>query len=145
MAFQKPLYFLQASRHLNGGCLSITYHDGDVEDPQLLFCRLSLGLVCGVKAGQVGGPVLVVDVEQQRAVLQPLLPPAHQWDVVRVARDLCKSKASHAGNVEERDDGGHLPLPQKWVEGPRYTDSRLPLVTSCQHHGCPYTTHTLKD
>lgn len=132
-----PLYFLQASGHLRRGCLPITYHDRDVEDPQFLLCRLGLGLICGVKAGQVGGPVLVVDVEEQRAILQPLLPPAHQWDVIRVARDLCKSKAGHTGNVEERGDGGRSPLPPKWVKGLRDTHSRLPSVTSCQHHYCP--------
>lgn len=85
MAFQKPLYFLEASGQLKRGSLPITYHDRDVEDPQLLLCGLSLGFLCGVEARQVGGPVLVVDVEEQRAILQPLLPPAHQWDVIRVA------------------------------------------------------------
>lgn len=118
VAFQKPLYFTHVSEHLNRGCLPITYHDRDVEDPQLLLCRLGLGLIRGVEARQVGGPILVVDVEEQRAILQPLLPPAHQWDVVCVARDLCKSKAGYAGNAaEERSDGEHPPLPQKMDGG----------------------------
>lgn len=113
MAFQKPQYFLQTSEQLNRGCLPITYHDRDVEDPQLFLCRLSLGLLSGVKAGQVGGPVLVVDVEEQGAILQPLLPPAHQRDVIRVPRDLCKSKAGQGGNGEQRAQGRCSILPPK--------------------------------
>lgn len=141
MAFQKLQYFLQASGQLNRGCLPITYHDRDVEDPQLLLCRLSLGLLGGVEAGQVGGPVLVVDVEEQSAVLQPLLPPAHQRDVIRVPRDLCKSKAGQ-GEMWSRGFMGDVQLfPKKWMEGPK--DGHPPAI-SCQHHRCPYINHNLK-
>lgn len=56
------------------------YHDRDVQDAQLLLCRVVGGVFSGF--WEVQAAVLVVDVEQKSAVLQPLLPPAHQRDVL---------------------------------------------------------------
>lgn len=65
-----------------------SYHDWDVQDPQLLFRWLMLGLFSRVLPREAWGPVLVVDVKKQSAIFQPLLPPAHQRDVLRVPWDL---------------------------------------------------------
>lgn len=56
------------------------YHDRDVQDAELLLRRI-VGRVFG-RFREVHAAVLVVDVEEQSAILQPLLPPAHQRDVL---------------------------------------------------------------
>lgn len=56
------------------------YHDRDVQDTQLLL-RGIVGRVFG-RFWDVQAAVLVVDVEEQSSILQPLLPPAHQRDVL---------------------------------------------------------------
>lgn len=55
------------------------HHDGDVQDTKLLLGRI-IGWVFS-RVGKVQAAVLVVDVEEQCAIFQPLLPPAHQRDV----------------------------------------------------------------
>lgn len=56
------------------------YHDRDVQDAKLLLGRI-ISWVFG-RFREVQAAVLVVDVEEQCAILQPLLPPAHQRDVL---------------------------------------------------------------
>lgn len=68
--------------------LSCSYHDWDVQDPQLLFCWLMLGFFGWFLSRETWGTILVMDVKKQRAILQPLLPPAHQRDVLCVPWDL---------------------------------------------------------
>lgn len=64
------------------------HHDGDVQDTKLLLGRI-IGWVFS-RVGKVQAAVLVVDVEEQCAIFQPLLPPAHQRDVFWIARNLYK-------------------------------------------------------
>lgn len=54
---------------------SYIYHDRDVQDAELLLRRIIGWVFCGFR--EVKAAILVVDVEEQSAVLQPLLPPAH--------------------------------------------------------------------
>lgn len=68
----------------------VAHHDGDVQDAKLLLGRI-IGWVFSW-VGKVQATILVVDVEEQCAIFQPLLLPAHQRDVFRITRNLYKRK-----------------------------------------------------
>lgn len=55
------------------------YHDRDVQDAELLPGRIISWVLGWLREARAA--VLVVDVEEQGAIFQPLLPPAHQRDV----------------------------------------------------------------
>ncbi len=67
----------------------VAYHDRDVQDTKLFLGGVTSGISGGRRARQFLTTVLMVDVEEQSAIFQPLLPPANQGDVFRVPRDLC--------------------------------------------------------
>lgn len=59
-----------------------------MQDAQLLLCRVFGGVFGGFRETQAA--VLVMDVEEQSSVFQPLLLPAYKRDVLGVAGDLCQ-------------------------------------------------------
>lgn len=89
------------------------YHDRDVQDPELLLCRI-VGWVFSW-FWKAEAAVLVVDVEEQSAILKPLLPPAHQRDVFWITRYLCQIKKG------------------TWMRGSLLLQHKFH-STDCQHH-----------
>lgn len=73
-----------------------------MQNAQFLLGRVISWVFGGFREAQAA--ILVMDVEEQRAILQPLLPPAHQRDVLRVARDFWtrgrKRKCVNASNIK---------------------------------------------
>lgn len=92
MSSVSPAYRLTYSATERKGKGKWPYHDRDVQDTELLLSCLASGVVRGSQARKVLTAVLVVNVEEQSAILQPLLSPSYQGNVLRVPRNLCTKK-----------------------------------------------------
>lgn len=69
------------------------YHHRDVQNAQfLLCCSVTRWVFRSVHACSILIAVLMVDVEKQCPILQPLLPPAHQSYVLWASWNLCKKQ-----------------------------------------------------
>lgn len=65
-------------------------HHRNVKDPEFVLSRVRLGVDGWDQAWQTMSDILMVDVEKQGSIFQPLLPPANVWNLFGVARYFCK-------------------------------------------------------